>query len=115
MEAAGTKRLANGDIDYSTGATVVVLAWLAFVIAYHPVSWYFKGQTFGQRALGLKVVRAADGLRLGVGAVLIRFIIFAVCTCTIVIGLIAAAMASEDPMKRAWQDQAARSVVIRLP
>ena len=49
MEAAGTKRLANGDIDYSTGATVVVLAWLAFVIAYNPVSWYFKGQTFGQR------------------------------------------------------------------
>lgn len=112
-EAAGIRHYADGSSSYSPAATAVSLIWLLFFLAYHPACWWVFGSSVGQRALGLRVVRASDGQPLGPGAVLIRYIIFAVCTGTIILGLIAAAMANEDPFKRAWHDEAARSVVVR--
>jgi uncharacterized RDD family membrane protein YckC len=99
--------------EYSTASAIVSLAWMLMAVCYHPACWYFFGGTVGQRAMGLRVVRAADGRKLGLGAILVRFAIFAICTVTIIPGLIAAATAADDPFKRAWHDEAARSVVVR--
>jgi uncharacterized RDD family membrane protein YckC len=98
--------------DYSGLMIAVSLGWWLLVLFYHPASWYFLGASLGQRALGLRVLRAADGRKLGIGAVLIRFALFAVSTALLVPGIIAGAMAANDPYKRAWHDEAARSVVV---
>jgi uncharacterized RDD family membrane protein YckC len=112
-EAAGVRRNADDSLTYSTAATAIYWIWGLFFVAYHPACWYAFGSSLGQRALGLRVVRASDGQRIGLGAVLIRYIIFAVSTGTVILGIIAAAMANDDPFKRAWHDEAARSVVVR--
>jgi uncharacterized RDD family membrane protein YckC len=112
-EAAGIRHYADGTVVNSAAATAIYWIWIVFLVAYHPACWYACGSSLGQRALGLRVVRAADGLKIGLGAVLIRYAIFAVSTGTVILGIIAAAMANEDPFKRAWHDEAARSVVVR--
>ena len=112
-EAAGIRHYADGYSSYSSAATAVTWIWVLFFVCYHPACWYVFGSSLGQRALGLRVVRASDGLKLGLGAVLIRYAVFAVCTGTVILGIIAAAMASDDPFKRAWHDEAGRSVVVR--
>lgn len=115
VEAAGLGRNVHGSYVYSQTATALVLVWFAFAIAYHPVCWYFSGRSLGQRAFGLRVVRASDGLKLGLGAVLIRYIIFIVSTATVLPGIVAAGVAARDPFKRAWHDVVARSVVVKWP
>jgi uncharacterized RDD family membrane protein YckC len=112
-EVAGVRRYAGDYVTYSPAATAIYWISFFFAVCYHPVCWYFFGGSAGQRALGLRVVRASDGLKLGLGAVLIRYFLFAVSTGTVILGIIAAAMANEDPFKRAWHDEAARSVVVR--
>ncbi|HEX7495234.1 MAG TPA: RDD family protein [Candidatus Limnocylindrales bacterium] len=112
-EAAGVRRHADDSVTYSAAATAIYWIWVLFFVAYHPACWYAFGSSVGQRVLGLRVVRASDGRRIGLGAVVIRYIIFAVSTGTVLLGLIAAAMAHDDPFKRAWHDEAARSVVVR--
>jgi uncharacterized RDD family membrane protein YckC len=99
--------------DYSGLMIAVSLGWWLLVLCYHPVSWFFFGASLGQKALGLRVLRAADGRKLGVGAVLIRFALFAVSTAFLIPGIIAAAMAANDQFKRTWHDEAARSVVVK--
>jgi uncharacterized RDD family membrane protein YckC len=111
---AGTTRDAYGNATgASTASAAISVGWLLFLLCYQPACWYFFGGTVGQRAFGLRVVRAADGRPLGLGSALVRFVIFAVSTATVILGLIAAVMASDDPFKRAWHDEAARSVVVR--
>jgi uncharacterized RDD family membrane protein YckC len=104
----------HGDTSvYSTGATVSSLLWFVFFIAYHPTCWWAFQGTLGQRVLGLRVVRARDGGSLGVGETTIRYLLFAICTVTIVPGLIAAAVASDKIDKKTWWDDAAGSVVVK--
>jgi uncharacterized RDD family membrane protein YckC len=112
-EAAGVHRYAGDYVTYSSAAIAIYWIWVLFFVCYHPACWWLFGGSAGQRALGLRVVRASDGLKLGLGAVLIRYFLFAVTTGTVILGIIAAAMANEDPFKRAWHDEAARSVVVR--
>jgi uncharacterized RDD family membrane protein YckC len=83
------------------------------VLSYHPASWYVFDCTLGQRVLGLRVRRQADGQSLRFGAVNIRYIVFCVETLIFPLGIIAGAMASGDPMKRTWHDEAAGSVVVK--
>ena len=117
LAAAWASRYYVGDssdsVTYSTSSTAIIVAWVLFLFLYHPVCWYLFGGSIGQRALGLRILRAADGRRLGLGSILVRYSIFAICTATVIPGLIAAAMAADDPFKRAWHDEAARSVVVR--
>jgi uncharacterized RDD family membrane protein YckC len=97
----------------SPAATAISLVWMFFVLSYHPASWYVFDGTLGQRALGLRVRRRSDGQSLGFGAVTIRYIVFCVETLIFPLGLIAGAMATDDPMKRTWHDEAAGSVVVK--
>ena len=86
---------------------------MILVLIYHPVCWYFWGGSPGQKALGLRVARSSDGQSLGVGAVLVRYLVFSVVTLLLPLGIISALVTANDPFKRAWHDTAARSVVVR--
>lgn len=99
--------------DPSPVTTAAILGWLFFAMAYHPVCWYVFGGTPGQKILGLRIARASSGESLGVSAVLVRYVIFAFVTVAIPIGIICAVMTSQDPFKRAWHDEVARSVVVK--
>jgi uncharacterized RDD family membrane protein YckC len=112
-EAVGVRSSGSDYLDYPPAAVAITMAWFGLLFLYHPVSWYLWGATPGQRMLGLRVVRAGDGLRLGLGAATVRFLVFAVCTFTVVLAIVAGIMAAEDPYKRSWHDLAARSVVVR--
>ena len=104
----------DGASTYTTPAAMAIsLLWLFFVLSYHPASWYVFDCTLGQRALGLRVRRRSDGQSLGFGAVNVRYVVFCVETLIFPLGLIAGAMAANDPMKRTWHDEAAGSVVVK--
>jgi uncharacterized RDD family membrane protein YckC len=94
-------------------ATAVYLAWWLLAMIYQPAFWYVFGGTPGQKALGLRVARASDGGSLGIGGVVVRYLIFSVVTVVFPLGLISGIMAAKDPYKRAWHDEVARSVVVR--
>jgi len=61
----------------------------------------------------LRVRRRSDGQSLGFGAVNVRYVVFCVETLIFPLGLIAGAMAANDPIKRTWHDEAAGSVVVK--
>ena len=77
-EAAGIRHYADGYDSYSSAAIAIEWIFILFAVCYHPACWYAFGGSVGQRALGLRIVRASDGGKLGLGAVLIRYLIFAV-------------------------------------
>jgi hypothetical protein len=97
----------------STATTALAVIWWLAALSYHPVCWYVFGSTLGQKALGLRVAQASNGQSLGIGAVLVRFLIFFMVTVAFPLGLVCAVMASNDPFKRAWHDEVARSVVVK--
>ena len=104
----------NGTIQYQTLANVIDLASWLIVLLYVPACWYFFEGTPGQRLLGLRIARASDGRKLGIGRILLRYLVWAFCLCALCIpAVIAAVIGSEDPQKRAWTDYAGDSVVVR--
>ncbi len=102
----------SGSSD-NPATTAIALIWWLVALSYHPACWYVFGATVGQKALGLRVAQASNGQSLGIGAVLIRYLIFFVVTLAFPLGIASAVMASNDPFKRAWHDEVARSVVVK--
>ena len=97
----------------SPAITAIALIWWFLALIYHPACWWVFGSTPGQKALGLRVAQASNGQALGIGAVLVRYLIFFIVTVIFPLGVISGAMASKDPFKRAWHDEVARSVVVK--
>jgi uncharacterized RDD family membrane protein YckC len=97
----------------SQAGTAIGLVWWVFALMYHPACWYAFGASLGQKAMGLRVVRASDGRPLSLGAVLVRFTIFTTVTVAIPVAIISAIMAARDPFKRAWHDRVSRSIVVK--
>jgi uncharacterized RDD family membrane protein YckC len=98
---------------YSPGAQVTMALFYVSAFVYHPFFWWTFQGTPGQRALGLRVVRAADGAPLKLGATLGRYAVWFGCQITIILAIVAAAVAGEEPAKRAWWDKASGSVVVK--
>jgi uncharacterized RDD family membrane protein YckC len=111
-EAFGVDR-SSGEAAYSAGATAAYFMWYALLLVYHPICWWAFQGSIGQRILGLRVLRARDGGPIGVGATLIRYLVWAGCQLTVVLALIAAGIASSDPARQAWWDEAARTAVVK--
>jgi uncharacterized RDD family membrane protein YckC len=91
---------------------VVIVGWIALpfvAIGYMPYLWWKRGATFGQSALGLRVVREVDGGPIDGGQAAIRFIGIIVSAWVLYIGLIWVAF---EPRKRGWHDMMAGTVVI---
>jgi uncharacterized RDD family membrane protein YckC len=85
------------------------------LFGYFPYFWWKSGATPGQRALGLRVVRAIDGGKIDGGMACIRALVFYLEMFFfnfLFIGLIGFCWAAFEPRKRAWHDMAAGTVVI---
>lgn len=77
---------------------------------YWVLTWAFLGGSLGQRALGLRVVRAADGGRLGAGRAALRYAGFLVAIIPLALGLV---WAGFDAQKQGWHDAIASTFVVR--
>ena len=115
--AMGTAALGipTREVDGVSPPGTMWFVWFLIIMTliYHPVCWYLWGGSPGQKALGLRVARSSNGERLGVGAVLIRYLVFSVVTLLVPLGIISAIVTANDPFKRAWHDTVARSVIVR--
>jgi len=115
--ALGTAALGipTEEVDGVSPPATLWFTWFLLIMAliYHPVCWYVWGASPGQKALGLRVARSSNGQRLGVGSVLVRYLVFSIETWLLPLGIIAAISTANDPFKRAWHDTAAKSVVVR--
>jgi uncharacterized RDD family membrane protein YckC len=92
--------------------TIVGILAIPFVlIGYMPYLWWKRGATFGQSALGLRVVREFDGGPLDGGMAVLRFLGTIASGAIFDLGYIWAAF---EPRKRAWHDMIAGTVVIHV-
>ena len=109
VNAAGTyascgSTFGNGSIQYFNLVTLVVQ------LVYFSVMWSSFGATLGQRMLGLHVVDAATGGKIGLGRAIGRYIGYLISAFVLLIGLIWAAF---DPRKQGWHDKMASTFVVR--
>src|ERR1700693_387241 len=93
-----------GSIQYFNLATIVVQ------LVYFSVLWSSFGGTLGQRMLGLHVVDAATGGKIGIGRAIGRYIGYLISAAVLLICLIWAAF---DPRKQGWHDKMASTFVVR--
>jgi uncharacterized RDD family membrane protein YckC len=98
--------------------TVVgILLWLPVGFGYMPVLWWRRGATFGQSALGMRVVRAVDGGPIDGGTAFVRALVMwgeQLLIYVFFIGLLGFVWAAFDPQKQAWHDKAANTVVVMV-
>lgn len=87
---------------------ISILAGLAGV--YWVLAWATLGGSLGQRALGLRVVRAADGGTPEIGRAVLRFAAYVVALVPLGVGLI---WAGFDAEKQGWHDKIAGTFVVR--
>jgi uncharacterized RDD family membrane protein YckC len=115
--AIGTAALGipTSEVDGVSPPGTMWFVWFLMILTlvYHPACWYFWGGSPGQKALGLRVARSSNGQRLGVGAVLIRYLVFSLVTLLVPLGIVSGIATANDPFKRAWHDTIAGSVVVR--
>jgi uncharacterized RDD family membrane protein YckC len=93
-----------GSIQYFNLATIVVQ------LVYFSALWSSFGGTLGQRMLGLHVVDAATGGKIGIGRAIGRYVGYLISAAVLLIGLIWAAF---DPRKQGWHDKMASTFVVR--
>jgi uncharacterized RDD family membrane protein YckC len=89
--------------------SLIVLAYVVLPV-YFVVLWATTGRTFGMVLFGLRVVRSADGGRVGLRRAMLRLVGFLLAAVPLEIGLVWAAF---DVRKRGWHDMVAGTVVIR--
>ena len=96
------------------GAGIIPFVYAVMVIAivaYFVYFWTKDGQTLGNRALHIRVIKT-DGSTLSVGGAIVRYIGYIVDS--IVFGLpIGYLWAAFDGQKQAWHDKIAGTVVVR--
>jgi len=92
--------------------TIVGILAIPFVaLGYFPYLWWKRGATFGQSALGLRVVREFDGGPVDGGMAVLRFIGYFVSSLVFDLGFIWVAF---EPCKRGWHDMIAGTVIIHV-
>ena len=119
MAATKTQEAEQTEMEYvgfwvRTGAWFIDLILLAVaalglvVVAYFIGLWAWRGQTLGQMAAHIKVVRQ-DGKPMDLGTAVLRFIGYVVCVLTLGIGFL---MIAFDEQKRGLHDRLAGTYVI---
>lgn len=83
---------------------------LLMYLAYFAGLWALRGQTIGMALFGLRVLRAADGARIGPGRAVGRFAGLLLSFFVVLIGVI---WVAADSRKQGWHDKLARTVVVR--
>jgi uncharacterized RDD family membrane protein YckC len=110
-----------GDEQESDALLAVGVVLFVLGLLLHPV--YFtvahgreSGQTLGKRWLGLRVVDAQTGGRIGYGRSFGRWLIGYLCWNSCVVpGILDALWPLWDQQRQSWHDKVATSVVVRLP
>jgi uncharacterized RDD family membrane protein YckC len=72
--------------------------------------WSLNSRTPGMMALHLRVLRAADGKPLGLGAALVRYVGLLISFWVIFLGVIWVAI---DPRRQGWHDKMAGTFVVQ--
>ena len=101
-------RLAAVLID---AALLVFASWGLAIVLYFIGFWVWRGQTLGQIATHIKVVRI-DGKSLDLGAATLRFVGLLVCVLTLGIGFLLIVF---DERKRGLHDRIAGTHVVVVP
>ena len=98
------------------GSVLVVVLCLVIALAWGTLIWAQRAARAagpGMRLQSLQVVGLSDGRPLGWGRVLLRWLVFAGLTVTVV-GLVAMLIVlTRHPRRQGWHDLAANSVVIK--
>ena len=121
MKASQTAKVEPAEMRYAgfwvrTGAWFIDVILLCFaplglvIGAYFIGLWAWRGQTLGQIAAHIKVVRQ-DGKPMDLGTAVLRFIGYVVCVLTLGIGFLLVAF---DERKRGLHDRLAGTYVIPL-
>jgi len=82
----------------------------AAIGVYWVVSWRLLGGSLAQRALGLRVVNANDGQRVGVLRAAVRLAAVIIAALPFGVGLLWAGL---DAQKQGWHDKIAGTFVVR--
>jgi uncharacterized RDD family membrane protein YckC len=90
-----------------------ILAIIPVAIGYRPYLWWKNGGTYGQRALGIRIVMAVDGSPIDGGTAVVRAVVWWACSA-IPFGFLGFIWPAFEPRKRAWHDLAAGTVAIRV-
>ena len=110
---AGTSTAdAAGNVTAGPGAGIGLIIFLVGVVVgilWKPFWWSRGGQTPGYKLLGMRVVRASDGGKIGFGTGLLREIGY-IFSSIFYLGFIWAAF---DARKQGWHDKIAGTVVIQ--
>ena len=99
-------------------ATLPILSIVPFLaipivsLVYFPYFWAKSGQTPGQKMMGIKVVRDADGGPVTMGSAILRLIGYWISAFVFYIGYIWIFI---DKRKRGWFDLIGGTVVIKAP
>ena len=89
---------------------LIFVSWGLAVLVYFIGLWVWRGQTLGQMATRIKVVRA-DGQPMDLGVATLRFVGLLVCGLTLGIGFLFIVF---DERKRGLHDRIAGTYVIPL-
>ncbi|HEU4807466.1 MAG TPA: RDD family protein [Homoserinimonas sp.] len=90
-------------------ASPTPIAWLV-MIGYFVPPWVLFGRTLGMAPFRLRIVRAADGSRLGLVRAVVRFFGLLLSFVVFFIGVI---WVAADSKKQGWHDKLAGTVVVR--
>jgi len=99
-----------GQISTALGTLGIVLSVLAVEFAYFPYFWAKRGQTPGMKAMGIKVVRDADGGPLTGGQAILRLLGYWLSSAVLYIGFL---WIFFDKRQRGWFDLIAGTVVVK--
>jgi len=89
---------------------LILVIW-GVATVYFIALWIWRGQTLGQMATHIKVIRI-DGQPMDLGAATLRFVGLLVCVLTLGIGFLFIAF---DERKRGLHDRIAGTYVIAIP
>ena len=93
---------------------LIIVGWIAMpfvLIGYMPWCWWKRGATFGQSAMGLRVVREVDGGPIDGSMAVMRLLGFFASSVLFDLGFVWVAF---EPRKRGWHDMIAGTVVIHV-
>ncbi|MBO0688722.1 MAG: RDD family protein [Candidatus Dormibacteraeota bacterium] len=110
----GTFNMTGGGIYYSTGSTnwINLIQFLIF-LAYFGALWSYRGQSLGDMALGLRVVRT-DGSQIGFGRGVARALALWLSFAIIIIpAIISAFTVGLGSRKQALHDMVVDTQVVR--
>lgn len=113
--AAISPVLGDPAVDYTFVQLILGLAVIAFLFGYEFVATGRTGQTWGKRALGIRVVRL-DGTPVGYGTSAARYYVQALVsgvTCGLGGFLFSLSpLFDSSPWRRSWNDKIAETVVV---